>query len=187
MNSSLRSFLLAQTIHTIDLAVMFGQGDLVNVRSRIQRHGDGLIVNGEFVFSSGVTASLLSGNTFPYFEFQMKIISSNSKMVELDNLWNITVHEPEHGTSVTGVQKRWRGRWQPGPLDSGYERSGYYGELLAFFEAIRKHSRFEADYESLLPAYRIIEAICSEDVEFDMLSRDDMHRMEIADVAKLAV
>ncbi|WP_206957581.1 Gfo/Idh/MocA family protein [Trinickia acidisoli] len=167
LDSTLRSFLLAQAIHTIDLAVTFGQGDLVDVQSRVQRHGDALIVKGEFTFSSGATASLLSGTTFPYFEFQMKLVSSSSTMVELDNLWNITVHEPEHGTRATGAAKRWRGAWQPGPLDSGYERSGYFGELYEFFDACRTRTRFEADFESLLPTYRIIEAICRADCATD--------------------
>lgn len=167
LDSTLRSFLLAQAIHTIDLAVTFGEGELVDVQSRVQRHGDALIVKGEFTFSSGATASLLSGTTFPYFEFQMKLVSSSSTMVELDNLWNITVHEPEHGTRATGAAKRWRGAWQPGPLDSGYERSGYFGELHRFFEACRTRTRFEADFESLLPTYRIIEAICEADAPAD--------------------
>jgi predicted dehydrogenase len=185
LDSSLRSFLLAQAIHTIDLAVTFGRGELIDVRPRVQRHNDGLIINGDLTFSSGVTASLLSGTTFPYFEFQMKVVSSTSTMVELDNLWNMTVHEPEHGTNVTGVAKRWRGTWQPGPLDSGYERSGYYGELLAFFDAVRARGCFEADYASLLPTYRVIEAICREETEsaFEGLSLRSQSRSEQTAIA----
>ncbi|HEY1609308.1 MAG TPA: hypothetical protein VGG24_08580 [Paraburkholderia sp.] len=90
-------------------------------------------------------------------------------MVELNNLWNITMHEPEHGTRATGAAKRWRGAWQPGPLDSGYERSGYYGELFRFFEAIREQKPFEANFESLLPTYRVIEQICTDDSHDDIL------------------
>ncbi|MCF7697389.1 Gfo/Idh/MocA family oxidoreductase (plasmid) [Mycetohabitans rhizoxinica] len=163
LNSTLRSFLLAQAIHTIDLGITFGDGKLTDIRSRVQRYDDSLIVNAELVFSSGTTASLLCGTMFPYFEFDMKIVSSTSMMVELDNLWNITVHEPEHGTRAAGTAKRWRGVWQPGPLDSGYERSGYYGELFEFFEAVRKRETFSANFESLLPTYRVIEQICAVD------------------------
>ncbi|MEX3628902.1 MAG: Gfo/Idh/MocA family oxidoreductase, partial [Burkholderia sp.] len=160
LKSTLRSFLLAQAIHTIDLGVTFGDGTLTGIQSRVQHHDDGLLVSAELSFSSGTTASLLTGTLFPYFEFDMKLVSSNSTMVELDNLWNLTLHEPEHGTGPTSAAKRWRGAWQPGPLDSGYDRSGYFGELARFFEAIRKQERFEADFESLLPTYRVIEQIC---------------------------
>ncbi|CAB3766829.1 Gfo/Idh/MocA family protein [Paraburkholderia humisilvae] len=163
LDSTLRSFLLAQAIHTIDLGITFGGGELTGIQSRVQHHEDSLLVNAEFVFSSGTTASVLCGTVFPYFEFDMKLVSSNSTMVELDNLWNITLHEPEHGTRATGAAKRWRGAWQPGPLDSGYERSGYYGELFGFFEAIRQKKPFEASFESLLPTYRVIEHICAND------------------------
>ncbi|UTH74300.1 Gfo/Idh/MocA family protein [Chromobacterium sp. IIBBL 290-4] len=163
LSSTLRSFLLAQAIHTIDLAVTFGKGELTQIGSNVQRHGDAMIVKAELEFSSGASASLLAGTTFPYFEFDMKLVSSGSILVELDNLWNITLHEPEHGTRPTGTAKRWRGAWQPGPLDSGYERSGYFGELHQFFEAIRHGERFEADFASLLPTYRVIEAICAAD------------------------
>lgn len=164
LDSTLRSFLLAQAIHTIDLGVTFGGGDLLDIQSRVQRHDDSLIVSAELLFSSGTTASLLCGTMFPYFEFDMKLVSSNSTMVELDNLWNITLHEPEHGTRATGAAKRWRGAWQPGPLDSGYERSGYYGELHQFVQAVRQQTRYEANFESLLPTYRVIEQICEADL-----------------------
>ncbi|RML44873.1 Dehydrogenase [Pseudomonas syringae pv. ribicola] len=163
LDSTLRSFLLAQAIHTIDLGVTFGGGELRDIESRVQRHGDSLLVSLELQFTTGASVSLLSGTMFPYFEFDMKIVSSNSMMVELNNLWNITMHEPEHGTSATGPAKRWRGAWQPGPLDSGYERSGYFGELEQFFHAVRNNTAYEASFESLRPTYAVIESICHAD------------------------
>ncbi|WP_122572246.1 Gfo/Idh/MocA family protein [Pseudomonas viridiflava] len=163
LDSTLRSFLLAQAIHTIDLGVTFGGGELRDIESRVQRHGDSLLVSLELQFTTGASVSLLSGTMFPYFEFDMKIVSSNSMMVELNNLWNITMHEPEHGTSATGPGKRWRGAWQPGPLDSGYERSGYFGELEQFFHAVRNNTTYEASFESLRPTYEVIESICKAD------------------------
>ena len=78
------------------------------------------------------------------------------------------MHEPEHGTSATGTAKRWRGAWQPGPLDSGYERSGYFGELEKFFDAVRNHTPYEANFESLLPTFKVIEQICYADSQRDI-------------------
>lgn len=159
MDSTLRSFLLAQAIHSIDLAVVFG-GRIRELRSEVQNRNGPLIAEINIGFESGATASILTGTMFPYFEFDMKIVSDKSSMVQLDNLWNITLHEPGHLTRTGGADKRWRGSWQPGPLDSGYVRSGYQVELERFFHAVRTGTGFEADFNSLLPTYEVIESVC---------------------------
>jgi predicted dehydrogenase len=158
--STLRSFLLAQSIHTIDLAILFG-GVVRGMRSEVQNDNGSLIIEIHLTFQSGATSSILTGTMFPYFEFDMKLISDRSTMVQIDNLWNITLHEPNHSTRTGGNDKRWRGYWRPGPLDSGYSRNGYQSELQEFFDAIRNGTRFAADFSSLLPTYRVIEQICS--------------------------
>jgi len=166
MNSTLRSFLLAQAIHSIDLAMVFG-GQIRDIRSEVQTKSDSLIAEINIGFESGTTVSILTGTMFPYFEFDMKIISDKSSMVQLDNLWNITLHELDHATRTGGSDKRWRGSWQPGPLDSGYARSGYQVELERFFHAIRTGTRFEADFASLLPTYEVIESVCGNTAQVD--------------------
>jgi phthalate 4,5-cis-dihydrodiol dehydrogenase len=160
LSSTLRSFLLAQAIHTIDLAILFG-GTIKEIHSDVQNDNGCLIVEIGISFESGATAALLTGTMFPYFEFDMKIVSNRSTMVQLDNLWNITLHEPDHVTRTGGVDKRWRAYWQPGPLDSGYARSGYQGELQGFVDSVRNGREFEADFACLLPTYRVIEEICA--------------------------
>ncbi|WP_137939718.1 Gfo/Idh/MocA family oxidoreductase [Chitinivorax sp. B] len=163
MQSTLRSFLLAQAIHSIDLATVFGSGEIVDLYSSVQRDTESLLARIDIAFASGVSASILTGTMFPYFEFDMKVISDRSTMISLDNLWNITLHELEHATRTAGSDKRWRGAWQPSPLDSGYVRSGYLGELSGFFDAIRHQQAFEGDFASLLPTFHIIEHMCREE------------------------
>jgi phthalate 4,5-cis-dihydrodiol dehydrogenase len=160
LESTLRSFLLAQAIHTIDLAVLFG-GPIAEIREEVQHDNGAQIIEISITFQSGMTASILTGTMFPYFEFDMKLISDRSTMVQIDNLWNITLHEPGHATRAGGSDKRWRGYWRPGPLDSGYSRNGYQIELQEFFDAIRSGGRFTADFASLLPTYRVIEHVCN--------------------------
>ncbi|WP_199535807.1 Gfo/Idh/MocA family protein [Dyella psychrodurans] len=159
LDSTLRSFLLAQAIHTIDLAMLFG-GDVKETRSEVQNDNGSLIVEINISFKNGATASILTGTMFPYFEFEMKLISDTSTMVRLDNLSDITLHEPDHVTRAGGNDKRWRGYWRPGPLDSGYVRSGYQSELQDFFDAIRTGGKFEADFANLIPTYEVIEQVC---------------------------
>ena len=159
MSSTLRSFLLAQAIHSIDLVSAFG-GEIARTGSSVQFDGDALLARINVDFKSGVSAAVLTGTMFPYFEFEMKLISDRSKMIAIDNLWNITLHENGHTSPTTGPDKRWRSAWQPGPLDSGYERSGYLGELLKFFEAIRTKAEFEGSFKSMLPTYEVIDSVC---------------------------
>lgn len=164
MPSVLRSFLLAQAIHSIDLACVFGGGSIASADSSVQFDADALLARVNMNFEGGMSASVLTGTMFPYFEFEMKLISDRSKMIAIDNLWNITLHESGRCSQTVGADdKRWRSAWQPGPLDSGYERSGYLGELLRFFEAIRTKTDFEGSFRSLLPTYQVIESICFED------------------------
>lgn len=162
MDSTLRSFLLAQAIHSIDLAAAFGASPIVDMHSAVQNDNGSLLVNLNVSFESGLTASIFTGSMFPYFEFEMKVISDESKMISLDNLWNITLHETGQSGRTTGNDKRWRSAWQPGPLDSGYERSGYLGELTSFFSLIRNGGAFAGSFESMLPTYQIIEYICAD-------------------------
>lgn len=167
MDSTLRSFLLAQAIHSIDLAAAFGNSQIIDMHSSVQNDNGSLLVNLNVAFASGLTASIFTGSMFPYFEFEMKVVSDESKMISLDNLWNITLHETGQSGRTTGNDKRWRSAWQPGPLDSGYERSGYLGELTSFFSVIRDGGSFAGSFESMLPAYQIIEYICRDDRRLD--------------------
>lgn len=155
-DSTIRSFLLAQAIHSIDLAISLG-GEVRTARSRIQ-HADGsMLIHVDLDFERGTSAALLTGNMFPAFAFEMRAIGSRSNVVGLDNFWNLTVIDSGRQGRFSGDGKRWREVWQPSPLESGYARSGYVGELQAFVDAVRSGTRFEADFASMLPTYRAID------------------------------
>ena len=159
--STLRSFLLAQTIHSIDLTTAFGKDTVEDVHSTVRWDGDAMLAQINIAFSSMRTASILTGSMFPYFEIDMKVIGNKSAMVTMDNLWNITLHDASVANHVVGGDKRWRNAWKPSPLDSGYIRSGYLGELKGFFDAIRAGTSFEADFASMVPTYQVIEQVCA--------------------------
>jgi phthalate 4,5-cis-dihydrodiol dehydrogenase len=181
--STLRSFLLAQTIHSIDLTTVFGKDGVTDVHSSVQEAAGAMLARIDMTFSSGRTASILTGSMFPYFEFDMKVISEKSSMITLDNLWNMTLHEAEIATRVVGGDKRWRNSWQPSPLDSGYVRSGYSGELTGFFNAIRAGTSFEADFLSMIPTYQVIEQVCAREIV--EISNTDLPALRIVDDKKI--
>jgi len=160
--SVVRSFLLAQTIHAFDLSIMLGGSAPTRITKEIQREGDALLLSIQLRFPNGVTGSVLTGSMFPYFDFDLTTYGSESCVMHVDKMWDLTVRTPGTPSALGLDGKRWRGGWHPSPLDSGYRRSGYLGELEAFFQAIRQQSRFAADFEALLPTYAIIDAISAE-------------------------
>lgn len=155
---TVRSFLLAQTIHSFDLAVSLG-GSLASVGAEVDEIRPGmLIINVQLRFKGGMSASVLTGNAFPSFEFSMTSIGRNGGYMVLDNLSTLEVSD-EAGGSLRPGEKRWSERWHVGPLDSGYARAGYLGELQSFVDHVRRGERFPADFASLIPTFEIIERV----------------------------
>jgi phthalate 4,5-cis-dihydrodiol dehydrogenase len=157
-NSPTRSFMLAQAIHSVDLAITLG-GEVDKVETSVREGDKASLIQIDIRFKGGTTGSLLTGSAFPAFSFEMRGVGSRGHMVRLDNFWDLTLLSEGRQSPLIGDGKRWREAWHPSPLDSGYSRSGYLGELQAFFDAIRQGVRFAADYEALLPTYEIIDAV----------------------------
>ena len=156
--STVRSFLLAQTIHSIDLALLIG-GNLEATRAEIIDKDGGFLIKLHLQFEGGVTGSVLTGNLFPYFDFEVMAIGSRSSVVSVDKMWNVTVKDADKLAVFHTDGKRWQDAWHPSPLDSGYARSGYLGELQAFCDAVRQRSRFSADFSALRPTFDIIDLV----------------------------
>jgi predicted dehydrogenase len=158
-DTTLRSFLLAQAIHSIDLALLLG-GECVEAESEVRAIDDSLLVRIHFRFEGGASGTVLTGNIFPYFDLELMAVGARSSVVALDKMWNLTVKDAE-GDAVFGLAdaKRWRSEWHPSPLDSGYARSGYLGELQRFFDAIERGEAFPADFRAMQPTYRVIDLV----------------------------
>lgn len=158
LTSTVRSFLLAQTIHSIDMAMTFGQ--IIDDTTYFVKQVDGsMLITIQIAFRNGVTATILTGNMFPYFEFDLKVIGSESNIVSLNNMWHLCLEDGKKKVRFLDEGKRWKDLWNPSPLDSGYARSGYLGELEAFMQAIIDDRVFPASFESLIPTYRMIDMI----------------------------
>jgi len=158
LDSPVRSFLLAQTIHTIDLAIHLG-GPVAALACEVDAKGNSVLIRMSLTFARGVTASIVTGSSFPAFEFGLEAVGANHGLLTLDNLWNVSVRD-EAGGAFSPGEKRWSESWQPGPLDSGYIRAGYAVELQAFVDAVASKTRFDADFQAMLPTYKLIDAVC---------------------------
>ncbi len=163
LDSVARTFVLAQTIHVFDLAVALG-GDLKKIEPEVSEVREGaLIIRTELLFANGASASILTGSASPSFEFAVTAIGRNNGVLSLDNLWTLEVLDEVGGAYRPG-EKRWSERWHTGPLESGYARPGYLGELQSFVDAVQNRQRFEIDFASLIPTYEIIESIAAASV-----------------------
>ena len=159
INCLVRSFLLAQAIHPIDLTLQWVGSDYDLV---VTAHtaGDGSILLHCLLQSSKVTGLIVTGSMAPNFIFDVSIISDQSKMIGLDSLWNITYRGVSNGEVPHLPKPRsWRLTSEPSPLDSGYVRSGYQGELDAFVRAITDGAKGPPNFREELPVYRAIDRI----------------------------
>jgi len=153
-----RAFMLAQAIHSVDLAISFG-GEVDKVDVSVREKGKSSLIQVDIAFEGGASASLLTGSAFPVFSYEMLAVGSEGHMLRLENFWDLTLLSEGRQGPLIGDGKRWREAWHPSPLESGYARSGYFGELQAFVDAIQQKKRFVADYEAMLPTYHVIDAV----------------------------
>lgn len=159
--STARALLLAQTIHSLDLAIALG-GRVAKIDHRIvEETGDGLITEISLGFGNGALARVLSGNLFPDFTFSLRVVGRNGHMATIDNFWQLEYKAASRRGPDGRDGKRWRDAYHPSPLDSGHARTGYVGELAAFLHSARTQERFACDFASMIPTYDVIESVCA--------------------------
>lgn len=174
--STTRAVLLAQTIHSLDLAIALG-GRISNFDHRIVKESDdGILAEVSIEFGNGALARVLSGNLFPDFTFSLRVVGRSGHMVTVNNFWELDYRAAGRAGPDGGDGKRWRDAWHPSPLDSGHARTGYVGELAAFVASVRTKERFLCDFSSLIPTYDIVESICQPMENFKGSNTDELRR-----------
>ncbi|MGE6786183.1 Gfo/Idh/MocA family protein [Ensifer adhaerens] len=164
-NELLGSFLYAQSIHSIDFLI-----DLCGPVADVSVFGDcdGSIVVMTVIlrFSSGATASLVTSNTSPHFVFDFDAICTGGRHITGKTLWEIGVTEV--GKTYAGEEtKRWSEHWAHSPLESGFTRTGYAGQLTEFLDAVREKRESAISFRSVLETYR-----CLDEIEAQAKSQD---------------
>jgi len=155
LDSSFRTFLLAQSIHAIDLALALGGPVTTSSTDVVMRDGAFAFARHSLKFASGGLGTILAGNVFPRFDFHVTAVGDASQVVSSNSLWSVDVlaaGEP------LGTIRKGENQWRPSPLESGYGRTGYLQELKTFVEAVTAGHLFSGGFESLIPVFEIIEA-----------------------------
>lgn len=159
LDSTIKSFLLAQAIHPIGFITKYGDKVLKSDIKAIKSFGD-IFVSGNFLLGNKngeeVIAHLSSGNMSPYFMWRLELITDQSIVIRINSLWELEIFDNNKKTNLINNTKRWKDVWNPSPLSNGYSRTGYYNQFNNFFEAIQNKKRFSADLESLIPVYKIL-------------------------------
>lgn len=154
----LRSFLHAQTIHGLDMLIHLC-GPVRDLHVVNNNSGDRVIFTVILEFYSGAHGSLITGNTSPHFVFDFDAVCRDRFYVTGRSLWDMTISEI--GKSYAGGErKKWRDSWASSPLSSGFDRSGYKGELEDFILAIRTgRGDSSTGFSTLRETYRCLDFI----------------------------
>lgn len=147
----LKSFLYSQSIHSLDFLINLC-GSVRHVTTVGENVGERIVLTIVLTFQNGVTASLVTSNTCPHFIFDFDVIAKGSRHISSSALWSINVSEVGK-TYHLAEEKRWSDSWAHSPLASGFERSGYAGQMNEFISAVREQRDSEISFASVRPVY----------------------------------
>jgi phthalate 4,5-cis-dihydrodiol dehydrogenase len=154
----LRSFLLAQAIHPADLLLdLGGPAEQVTAISHVSA-GGGVMVSAQLRFASGAVGSLLAGSLAPRFDTRIELITDTGVLISLVGLSELTIAGLP-AARAAGGSRGWSQQWRPSPLDTGYARTGFQGELAGFVAAVACGGVFTPSLADLRPAYALLDAI----------------------------
>ena len=156
--SYLHSFLLAQAIHPIDLALLLG-GSYIDIIHQNKICNKDIIENISLSFSNGISANILTSNKYPHFEFRLEILTDKSNLITINNMNEIKING-EIQKNFLDEDKRWSTVWSGSSLSGGFENNGYLHEIQDFINSVKKKNMIScSSIETLIPVYEIIEHI----------------------------
>jgi predicted dehydrogenase len=149
-----QTFLLAQAIHPIDLMLSLAGAPVVDLQPACRQAGSQVWLSLQLHHANGTISSLHSGNVAPRFEHRIEISTTTGITAHLTGLADLTITVAD-----TGMPRGTSSHWRPSPLDVGYDRTGFSGELAAFCTAVATGGRFAPSLTDLIPTYRIMDQL----------------------------
>lgn len=152
-----RSFLHAQSIHSIDFLLdLCGPVEDISVFG--SQNDERLALTIVLKFKTGAHASLITGNTSPHFIFDFDVICSGGRHIVSNALWNLGIADV--GKAYDNQEtKRWTDIWMPSPLESGFARTGYAGQMAEFLTAVREQRESAVSFSSLAETYHCLDEV----------------------------
>lgn len=155
--SLLRSFLLAQAIHPVDLLLQLAGEPVVDAHVVREFGSAGAMVGLQLSFAGGGVGSLVCGSQAARFESRIEITTSSGATMCVTGLGELTVAGGPVPSEI-GDPQGWSQLWRPSPLDIGFDRTGFGAELAAFSRAAAG-ADFSPGLADMLPAYGILDHI----------------------------
>jgi len=156
LDSVVRSFLLSHAIHGIDLLIMY-MGPVSSVSAKaVELENGATLISTLFRFRSGKIGTLIAGTCAAHFQINIHLMSDIAKTIHVENLRRLTLYGAE------GDPKRWGRVWEPRPLEGGYARSGYLGELIGFVSAIQNGKQARPSLSDEVVVYQLMDEIESQ-------------------------
>ena len=149
------SFLLAQAIHPIDLLLALAGSPPVTGTSTCRHGADSTTVAAQFDFDDGVLGTLVTGTQASRFEHRVEITTTTGATLRLDDLNDLSISGAASPGRLRGESRRWR----PSPMHTGFERTGFAGELAAFVEAVSTGGGFSPSLADLIPTYQVMDQL----------------------------
>jgi predicted dehydrogenase len=108
-------------------------------------------------FDNGAIGALVTGTQAPRFEHRVEVNTTTGVTLSLTDLADLSIAGAPagHGTTVRGETRRRR----PSPMNVGYDRTGFEGELSAFLTSVSTGRAFTPAFDDLVPTYRLIDQI----------------------------
>lgn len=149
------SFLLAQAIHPIDLLTTLAGADVIDTQAACRHTRDGITIALQLHYRNGAIGTLICGNQAPRFEHRIEVTTTGGLTACLTSLTELAVTAPAGPGEPQGATTQWR----PSPLDVGYERTGFGGELAAFCHAVATGATFTPGLSDLLSTYQVMDQL----------------------------
>lgn len=156
--SLLRSFLLAQAVHPVDLLLQLADKPVVDAHVVHQIGSVGLMVGLQFGFAGGGVGSLICGSQAARFESRVEVTTSSGLTMCATGLGELLV-TGGLALSEIGDSRGWSQLWRPSPLDIGFDRTGFSAELASFSWAAATGAGFSPSLTDLVPTYNILDRI----------------------------
>jgi len=153
-----RSFLLAQAIHPIDLLITLAGSEPREVRSSRRLGADSVTIGAQVEFGNSTIGTLVIGTQAPRFEHRVEVNTTIGVTLTLSDLADLSIA----GAPTAGRGPTLRGetrRWRPSPMNVGYDRTGFAGELSAFLTSVSTGTAFTPSLDDLVATYQVIDQI----------------------------
>lgn len=163
LDSTLRSFLLAQAIHPLGMLLNFGELTSAKPMVHSFNNDEGMFIGATITLRDTegglINAQVNTTSMAPFFRWELELITSTGVIITVNSLWETKLFSKHRSNTMIENQKWWHDSWSPSPLSNGFKRTGYEHQFRHFFECIENGESNSTALENILPIYKLMDFI----------------------------